>query len=56
VLETGKIAGNRVVKISFGDDSEIGKEEICTVTNEKLGLFAGEKPILVLYKELPAVK
>jgi len=56
MLETGKTVGNRAVKISFGDDSEIGKEETGTVTNEKLGLFADEKPILVLYKELPAVK
>jgi hypothetical protein len=55
-LETGTTVGNRVARISFREDSDLGNEEIFPVTNEKLGLLIEGKPILVLYKELPAGK
>ena len=53
-LVTGKTAGNKVLKISFLDDSDQGTEEMIPVTNGKIEVPAEEKPILVICKELPA--
>jgi hypothetical protein len=53
-LVTGNTAGNKAHKISFLDDSDQGKEEMVTVTNGKIQVYAEEKPILLICKELPA--
>ncbi len=55
-LETGKTAGNMVRKISFLDESDIGKEEIIPVLDGRIEVPVEEKPVLLLYKELPAGK
>ncbi len=55
-LETGKTAGNRVLAISFLDDSDLGKEEMLPVSDGKINVPVEEKPLLILCKTLPAGK
>jgi hypothetical protein len=55
-LKTGKTAGNRASKLSFTENSDLGKEEIIPVSDGKLRVVVEEKPVLLLYKELTAGK
>lgn len=45
------LTGNRLLKISFQDDSDRGKEEQITIKDEKIRVTVEEKPILLLFKE-----
>jgi hypothetical protein len=55
-LEIGKTEGNQILKISFLENSEKGKEEIIPVLNGRIDLPVEEKPVLLLFKESPAGK
>jgi len=51
IFETGKISEDRLLKISFLDDSAGGKEEKIRVANGKYSFVVEEKPVIFLYKE-----
>lgn len=55
-LELEKTSGSTVQQISFTDNSEQGTENMIPVIDGKINIKAEERPILILYKELPAGK
>ncbi len=55
-LELERTSASTVHQISFADNSEIGNDEIIPVMDGKINIRAEERPILILYKELPAGK
>src|SRR5450432_66743 len=55
-LETGKTAGNGVMKINFTDNSDSGKEEMIPDEDGQVRLTVEEIPLILLTKELHPVK
>jgi hypothetical protein len=50
-IETGKTVGNTALKISFLDDADGGTEEMIRVSDGKIRIPVGEKPVLILCKD-----
>jgi hypothetical protein len=55
-IDIGEAAEKVVQKISFQDNIEIGEKEYIPVSKGKIHLEVDEKPVLILYKELPSGK